>query len=356
MKNIFKNLKKLKKPSKKVIIIGVSAIVVIVAIVLLLTLRSSKKKQGDSEEVRYKTATESAFTATIDISGYLEAADIQNVQFRGTGAITGVFVEAGDLVKKGELLATIDDTSQRLSLLRAEQALEKAEGTASEKELELLRLQLQSAKNNMEYTKAVANFDGVVSEVNIAVGDYAEAAKTLNLMQVVDLSYLKATVEVDEIDVKYLKEGQEIELDFDSLPGEKVKARIDYIPLLGKYNTTSGIGVKSVRIVIDNPGENLYPGYSFSSTITSKSEKTSLLIQSASVFTKRKKTYIKKVNSDGTFEDVEVAVRYLGEGTSEILSGDIQNGDTYVLNPSVVNNNNMVRMPGGPMGPGPGGF
>lgn len=351
VKNIFK---KFKKPSKKVIIIASVVLVVVLIFVIILSVRLSKKNSSDTEEMRTAEAYESVFTSNIDVSGYLEAADIQNVQFRGTGAITGVFVEAGDIVKKGQLLATIDDTSQRYSLLRAEQELEKAESTASEKELELLRLQVQTAKNNMEYTQAVANFDGVVSEVNIAVGDYAEAAKTLNLMQVVDLSYLKATVQVDEIDVKYLKEGQEIELSFDSLPGEKIKARIDYIPMLGTYNTNSGIGVKNVRIVIDDPKEGLYPGYSFSSNIILKGEKSSLMIQSASVTSRRGKSYVYKLNDEGNPVQIEVTVRYLGEGVSEVLSGDIKAGDTYVVNPSSVQIGGSGRMM--PMGPPPGGF
>src|SRR5690554_5151704 len=52
------------------------------------------------------------FTQTIDISGNVEAFQTQMVMFRSTGAVTGVFVEEGDAVEKGELLATIDDTSQ----------------------------------------------------------------------------------------------------------------------------------------------------------------------------------------------------------------------------------------------------
>ena len=180
------------KKSKKKIILIISLIVVVAFITaLVIILRAKNKNSDDTEQVRTSTAYESVFTSSIDISGYLEAADLQNVQFRSTGAITGVFVKVGDIVKKGDLLATIDDTSSRYNLLRAE-------------------LNLQNAKNNMEYTKATAYFDGVVVEVNIAEGDYTEAAKTLNLMQIADLSYLKAIVEVDEIDVKNLKEGMTV--------------------------------------------------------------------------------------------------------------------------------------------------
>lgn len=343
------------KKSKKKIILIISLIVVVAFITaLVIILRAKNKNSDDTEEVRTSTAYESVFTSSIDISGYLEAADLQNVQFRSTGAITGVFVEVGDIVKKGDLLATIDDTSSRYNLLRAEQELEKARKTASERELELLELNLQNAKNNMEYTKATAYFDGVVVEVNIAEGDYTEAAKTLNLMQIADLSYLKAIVEVDEIDVKNLKEGMTVYLNFDSRPSEPVEATIAYIPMLGTYNSSSGIGVKKVELRIYNPPEDLYPGYSFSSTIVTKSERKYLMLQSSAIKSRRGKSYITKQREDGTFEEVEVTVRYLGEGLSQVLSGDIKNGDTYVLNSSAVQARGRDGgMQGPPMGGGP---
>ena len=340
---------------KKLIGIVIAVLLIIAITTTVVLLRKRNKNSSDVEEIKTSKAYENVFTSSIDISGYLEAADLQNVQFRSTGAITGVFVKVGDIVKKGDLLATIDDTSPRYNLLRAEQELEKNRYTASAKELELLELNVQNAKNNMEYTRATAYFDGVVAEVNIAEGDYTEAAKTLNLMQIANLSYLKAEVEVDEIDVKNLKEGMQVQLNFDSLPGEPVTATIAYIPLLGTYNTSSGIGVKKVELRIYNPPENLYPGYSFSATIVTKSETKYLMVQSSAIKSRRGKSYITKQNEDGSTKEVEVTVRYLGEGLSQVLSGDIKNGDTYILNPQSLQNKNGGMMGGGPPMGGPGG-
>ncbi len=324
---------KIKFTRKRIVIIVVAAVVVaIVAGAVLQRGRNKSKKSEDS--IRTAKVRETEFTSTIDVTGHLEAADVQKVQFRGTGAITDVLVKVGDKVEKGQLLATIDDTSQRRSLLRAEQELEKQRATASEKELELLELDLQIAKNNMEYTKALANFAGEVTEVNIHVGDYTEAAKTLDLMQIVDKSYLKAYVEVDEMDVRNLHEGMEVYLNFDSLPNEPVRAVVHYIPFLGTYNSSSGIGIKKVELRIPDPPAGIFPGYSFSSTIESKSSTKYLLVQSSAIKSQRGKSYISKKNADGSISRIEVSVRYLGEGLSQVLSGDIKAGDEYVLNSS----------------------
>ncbi len=346
------------KLKRKTMFIAIGAVLIVLLAVAVAGTRKKNKNKSSDDIVRIAKAMETEWTSSIDVSGYLEAADVQKVQFRGTGAITGVFVQVGDKVEKGQLLATIDNTSQRRNLLKARQELERQKTIASEKELELLELELQIAENNMEYTKAVANFDGEVTEVNIHVGDYSEAATTLNLMQIVDKSYLKAYVEVDEMDVRNLHEGMEILLNFDSLPNQPVKAVIHYIPFLGTYNSSSGIGTKKVEIRIPEPPEGIYPGYSFSSTIESKSNIKYLLVQSSAVRSQRGKSYITKKNADGSFSKTEVAVRYLGEGLSQVLSGDISAGDEYVLNSSSQNGSGPMggaMMNGGAGGPPAGG-
>ena len=327
----------------KIILFALLGLILIISFSLFS--RNKKKKADTAPAYKIAKAYESEFTSNIDISGYLEAADVQKVQFRSTGAITGVFVKVGDKVKKGDLLATINDTQQRLNLIKAEQAIIKAKGTASEKEMEILELELQNAKKNIEYTKAISNFDGEVTEVNISVGDYSEAATTLNLMQIVDKSYLKAHVAVDEIDVKNLHEGMEINLNFESMPNENIKAVIHYIPYLGVFDSSSGIGVKNIEIRIYDPPEGIYPGYSFTSKIETKSDVKYLLVQSSALRSSRGKTYITKIDENNNRESVEVVVKYLGEGLSQVLFGDIKAGDSYIINQ---NKNSMKQnnMPG----------
>ena len=70
------------KKSKKKIILIISLIVVVAFITaLVIILRAKNKDSDDTEEVRTSTAYESVFTSSIDISGYLEAADLQNVTY-----------------------------------------------------------------------------------------------------------------------------------------------------------------------------------------------------------------------------------------------------------------------------------
>ncbi|MFA7642992.1 MAG: biotin/lipoyl-binding protein, partial [Sphaerochaetaceae bacterium] len=85
------------------------------------------------------------FSQTIDISGNVEAFQTQRVVFRSTGAVTGVFVKEGDRVTKGDLLATIDDTSQSYTLANIESQIEEAKLQGSVRQVELLERQHKMA-------------------------------------------------------------------------------------------------------------------------------------------------------------------------------------------------------------------
>ena len=88
---------------------------------------------------------ENVYTTVIDLSGYVEAYDSQEAKFRSTGAVTGVYVSEGDDVTKGQLLATIDNTSQTYQVKNLQNQIKQAELTGSASQLETLRLQLINA-------------------------------------------------------------------------------------------------------------------------------------------------------------------------------------------------------------------
>ena len=253
---------------------------------------------------------ENVYTTVIDLSGYVEAYDSQEAKFRSTGAVTGVYVSEGDDVTKGQLLATIDNTSQTYQVKNLQNQIKQAELTGSASQLETLRLQLINAENNLEYTNLVANFDGTVAKVSVNEGDYFEAGSSV--MTVVDLSKLKATVQIDEIDMGSVELGQKAYLTFDSLPGETIEAYVSYIPMLGTY-TSQGIGVVNVELTIDNPPASLKPGYSFEGTISVEGDVSMLLIPQAAVTTGRGGvTTVQKKTGPDTSETVTVRVKYLG--------------------------------------------
>ena len=277
-------------------------------------------------QTRTMTIEESTYTTSIDVSGSVEAFDTQKVQIRSTGAITGIYAKEGDRVTKGQVLATVDDSDQQYNVANIEKQLQSAKlsGTSSQKDIDLLEMQLKSAKKKVDNTIATANFDGVVVSVDISEGDYNEAGAAV--MTIIDDSKLKATVEVDEIDIQMVQVGQKISITSDSSPGAVIEGRVSYIPMIGRYSN-QGIGVMDVEIIIDDPPKTLKPGFSFEGSIEIENQQSMIIIPQAAVTTQRNVSYVTKVNSDGTKDTVAVQVKYLGEGSYQVLSG-LSVGDT----------------------------
>ncbi len=314
-------------------LIGWLIVIFIVAIVLFWFLKMKKDSdaqiaalQNANNTVEY-TVIRTNYVKSIDVSGNVVAYEKQEANFRAAGAVTGVFVKVGDTVTKGQVLATIDDSNQKYELKTIEDQIAEAKITGSLSQLESLELKKTNAEENLSYTTLTANFDGIVSDVSISVNDYVTAGKTV--ITVIDVSKLKTTVEIDEIDMQYIEEGQTATLSFDSIPGQNVSAYVSYIPMEGRY-TTQGMGVVDVEMTIDNPPSGLRTGFTFSGSIDLEQDVELLLIPSTAVTTARGGvTSVKVKKADGSTESKVVTVTYLGEGYSQVLSG-LSEGDVIV--------------------------
>ena len=331
--------KKLRKKRIRSLIIGLIILAVVSVGWWLYTYKmnngvfpwEAKKTEAKAESFSTTTVRRESYHTSIDVSGSVVAYDTQKVQIRGTGAVTGVFVSEGDRVKKGQLLASVDDSDQRYEVASIEKQLETAKmgGTTSARDIELLEMRLDSAKNKLDNMNAFADFDGVVVQVSIREGDYYTAGSAA--ITIIDDSRLKTTVEVDEIDIQMVKVGTPVHITCDSCPGVSIEGRVSYIPMIGRY-TTQGIGVMDVEIVIDNPPAALKPGFSFGGSIEVSEEQTMLLVNQAAVSTSRGTSSVYKVADDGTIQKVNVTVKYLGENLYQILDGDVKEGDVLAYN------------------------
>ncbi len=116
-------------------------------------------------------------------SAVVDASQKADLSFKVSGELVYVYVKQGDEVKKNQILAKLDDTDMKLSLAEAQSDFEKAKadynrGTTlieknviSKADMDQLRAQhsssntrLESAKNNLKYTKLYASFDGVIAK------------------------------------------------------------------------------------------------------------------------------------------------------------------------------------------------
>ncbi|MGP1419840.1 MAG: efflux RND transporter periplasmic adaptor subunit [Sphaerochaetaceae bacterium] len=285
------------------------------------------------------TVQQKSYQVAVDISGYVEAYQTQEAKFRSSGTITSVKVAEGDRVEKGQLLVTMDDTDVQYSIESTRNAMEEARIDGNASQLRLLQMKLDSQLEMLENTKVYANFAGVVTSVDVQENDYFAAGTSA--VTVIDNSKLKATVEIDEIDMRSINLGMEASVTADSAPGQTLKAKVTYIPMVGRYSS-SGIGVMDVEITFEDFPETFKPGFSFEGVIDVEEPQTMLLVPQNAVKTSRGISTVDKKLADGTVKTIEVAVKYLGEGYYQILSGDLADGDTVMMQASTDSLSSMM--------------
>jgi HlyD family secretion protein len=120
----------------------------------------------------------------------------------------------------------------------------EAEIAASAAQLEQARLELVAAEENLKDAELVAPFDGLVASSSLVAGQRVSAGTTA--MTIVDNSRLHIDVQVDELDIAQVSEGQNVIVRPDALDGVELDGVITRISPTS--TTTSGVVTYSVRV------------------------------------------------------------------------------------------------------------
>ncbi len=301
------------KLSKKntIILIVISALVLITAGLITGRKLISRKKQTN---VTY-TVREETYENIIEISGTVAAAQSQTLQALSSGTVTGVYVKAGDRVKKGDVIIQLDDTTEKYNLAKHDYDMDSTRITGSRRQLELMNTQRDALLRKVEDRKVSATFEGIIAKLDVSVGDSLEAKDSVGVL--VNNDYLTAEVEVAETDVSKLKIGQKVLFTFPAMKNETVTGYVVSWPAVGEI-TSRGATVVKAKVRIDEFPEQILPNYSFTGKIELSPTETNLVVERWAIGYENKKPYVVIAK---TGERKEVTVRNYGNQYVKILSG-----------------------------------
>ncbi|MEN8264419.1 MAG: efflux RND transporter periplasmic adaptor subunit [Nitrospirota bacterium] len=181
---------------------------IFIAFMFSTSLISCNKKEETREEVirpvRYQQVFLSGGKRTRTFSGISKAGTEAKLSFRVGEVIEALNVKVGEKVKKGRLIAAIDDSDARLNYEKALSALRKTE------------TQKENAKSNLDRVKDLYENNNVsLSEYESAKDQYASANSSFNTekknadLKKRELSYYKLYAPMDGIIVKVPVEKNE---------------------------------------------------------------------------------------------------------------------------------------------------
>jgi multidrug efflux pump subunit AcrA (membrane-fusion protein) len=118
---------KTKVGRKHLLVLITAFLVVAIAFKLLSSDKSSENAEIQAlTEVEVSSVAELGASSSFDTIGKVEAVSEANLETEAGGRITNVSVKIGDAVSTGQILATIENSSERATLLQAEGAYEAA--------------------------------------------------------------------------------------------------------------------------------------------------------------------------------------------------------------------------------------
>jgi RND family efflux transporter MFP subunit len=194
--------------SKKSKWLGKFALWAVVVAVLAGVLLFLKDFLDPPIEVQLTTATLTSpaqANAVLTASGYVVARRKAAVASKGTGTLVFLGVEEGDTVKKGQVIARLDDSDVTATLQRAQENLRVAEADLNDAKQSLERQRVLLARDMVarsEYDIAEARYKRVVAGIDAAKFAVKEAEVAVNNTRIVapfDGTVLKKNADVGEI-------------------------------------------------------------------------------------------------------------------------------------------------------------
>ena len=142
-------------------------------------------KPAEVETLNPRSAAESGPASVLDASGYVTARRIATVSSKITGKVKEVYIEEGQRVKEGEILARLD-----VQDAQAQYQLSQSQVASSESQLAEARAQLSLAESTYRRNKQLAGSQFVSrSALDAAKADRdARAARLVSLQQSVKVS------------------------------------------------------------------------------------------------------------------------------------------------------------------------
>lgn len=190
--------------------------------------------------------------------------------------------------------------------------------------------QLAAAQATLDLGRIKAPFAGIVTDAFPAEGDQVAAGELA--FQVDDLSHLLVDVQVSEVDINNVQEGQAAVITFDAAPEREYAGTVSGVALSGTVE--SGVVNFRVTVEITEPDEFVRPGMTAAvNVVTTELEDVLLLPNRAvRVLDGARVVYVLR---NGALTPVEITLGASSETYSEITSGDLKEGDLIVLNPPV---------------------
>jgi HlyD family secretion protein len=186
---------------------------------------------------------------------------------------------------------------------------------------------VQAYQNTINEARIIAPFDGTGTEISTLPGEMIRDGT--QAVQLDNLENLVVNVNVSEIDISKVEIGQAVVITFDALPYKEYSGFVSDVSSAG--TDEDGIVQFRVTATIEDADESVKPGFTAVISIITSQVDDALLVPSQALSGRNGDNMVVVVSEDGTTKKVMVEVGTSSEAFTEIINGDIEEGDQLMV-------------------------
>ncbi len=195
-------------------------------------------------------ATAEVGTSGSTQSGKFKYNENRSVNAEVSGEVVAIVNDEGSEVSSGSTIIRLESDNVTNSVQAASDSVKDAQ------------LSLENQYETLEDYTIKSPIKGTVIEKKKKAGDTIDS--NAELCTIYDLSYLKMTMNIDELDISKVKVGQEVTVTADAVQGQTFKGKVTKINMAG--TTTNGVTTYPIEVQIEDT-EGLLPGMNVSTEI-----------------------------------------------------------------------------------------
>jgi len=229
---------------------------------------------------------------------------------------------------------TVEADFIEYDIAKAELELARAEYNRlvdKSQEIAAVQANVQALKNIINKARIIAPFDGTVTEIAYLPGETVESGTMA--VQVDDLENLAVVVDVSEIDIGRVAVGQAAIIIFDALPYAEYQGSVEKIASAGTEDNSRTVAF-NVTVSIEDADENVKPGFTADVQIITSQSEDSLLVPSQAILGNVGRELVLVADTAGNPYPVMVETGASSDTMTEILSGELEEGDRLIMTTS----------------------
>ena len=349
----------------KIILILLAIFALVFVLKYFMDTNSKSIEDFEVEEPFYTTISSQAVA-----TGKLNPEEEIELKPQISGIVDKIVVEEGDLVKKGDLIATIRVVPNEQSLANAQSRIATAKlsadnaktqfdrdktlyekGVISIQNFENSELSYNQAKESLRQaqndyqiikrgsisgggtanTNIIAQISGTILEIPVREGDQVIQSNNFNagttIATIADMSQMIFEGKVDEAEVGKIKEGKDITVVLGAINDQEFPAKLTFVAPKGVEENGAVQFTIKANVKLDSIA-NIRAGYSANAEIDLEGKDSVLAIKEALLQYKRSsdKPFVEVQKEDGKFKKTDVKIGISDGINVEILDG-VEKGD-----------------------------